>query len=169
MHDLEKIMSHIYTWHDLIIARLCFCICSILFIDNGGFSQANSKLQRNREHSSINLACQVNKTISFLTNKTGYELKHLRGKTATLIMSIKNLILNMWMKYLVLSMLMFEWIVRETACVNLGLKSWSKQCNNSTNPSKATKGKNSCWHWVNLIVVSETHFEMDCKLCYFGV
>ena len=38
-----------------------FLVLFNFVIDSGGFSQANSKLQRNREHSSINLACQVNK------------------------------------------------------------------------------------------------------------
>lgn len=42
---------------------------SILFIDNGEVSQANRNFQRNQEYSSIDLVCQVDKTISFIINK----------------------------------------------------------------------------------------------------
>ena len=53
----------------MIIAGLPLWFRSILFIDNGEFSQANRNFQRNQEYSSIDLVCQVDKTISFIINK----------------------------------------------------------------------------------------------------
>ena len=53
----------------MIIAGLRLWFRSILFIDNGEFSQANRNFQRNQEYSSIDLVCQVDKTISFIINK----------------------------------------------------------------------------------------------------
>ena len=53
----------------MIIAGLRLWFRSILFIDNGEFSQANRNFQRNQEYSSIDLVCQVEKTISFIINK----------------------------------------------------------------------------------------------------
>ena len=53
----------------MIIAGLRLWFRSILFIDNGEFSQANRNFQRNQEYSSIDLVYQVDKTISFIINK----------------------------------------------------------------------------------------------------
>ena len=53
----------------MIIAGLRLWFRSILFIDNGEFSQANRNFRRNQEYSSIDLVCQVDKTISFIINK----------------------------------------------------------------------------------------------------